>query len=95
MQKISRFYPSSQTCSCRGHVNPEVKDLDIREWICPKCSAHHLRDLNAAINIRNESLRLIAAAGTTEAQSASGDGVRPGDIQETVDEGRITRLQVV
>jgi len=85
VQKISRFFPSSQTCNCCGHVNPEVKDLDIQEWTCPKCSANHLRDLNAAINIRNEGLRLVTA-GASETLNAFGDGVRPEDIQATVDE---------
>lgn len=94
VQKISRFYPSSQTCSCCGYVNPEVKDLDVRQWICPKCNTQHLRDLNAAINIRNEGLRLVTA-GASETLNAFGDGVRPEDIQATVVELGITRLQVV
>lgn len=28
------------------------------EWDCPECNAHHDRDLNASINIREEAIRL-------------------------------------
>ncbi len=37
VQKVSPFFPSSQTCSYCGFINPEVKDLSIREWDCPAC----------------------------------------------------------
>ena len=49
--KIGRFTPSSQTCHCCGHRNPAVKDLSIREWICPNCGEMLQRDYNAAINL--------------------------------------------
>lgn len=60
--KVDRFYPSSQTCHTCGYVNPEIKDLSIRKWTCPACGAVHDRDINAAVNIRNEGLRLLSLA---------------------------------
>ena len=56
---IDKWYPSSKTCRFCGAVNSELTLKD-REWTCPSCGAHIDRDLNAAINIRNEGLANVS-----------------------------------
>ena len=58
--KIDKWYSSSQFCSHCGYKNSATKNLSVRQWTCPKCGAHHDRDINAAINIKNEGMRILA-----------------------------------
>lgn len=53
---------STQTChECGSIAGPKGQTgLNEREWDCPDCGAHHLRDVNAAINIRERGLALLA-----------------------------------
>lgn len=62
-RKVSRWYPSSQTCGCCGHKNINVKDLAVRKWICPKCGTLHDRDVNAQQNIFRAGVELLQAEG--------------------------------
>ncbi|BAZ26925.1 transposase, IS605 OrfB family protein [Kalymmatonema gypsitolerans NIES-4073] len=76
--EIGRFFPSSQLCSETLLLIPMLQNgydsLSVRFVDCPHCQKQHDRDINAAINIRNEGLRLWAL-GTSA--SALGGDVRP------------------
>ena len=57
--KVDKWYPSSQLCHACGTLHPEMKDLKIRTMRCD-CGLVIGRDQNAAINILNEGLRILA-----------------------------------
>lgn len=57
--KVDRYFPSSKLCHECGYKNDNLT-LSDRSWTCPKCGNHHDRDINAAINIKKEGLRLLS-----------------------------------
>ena len=58
--KIGQYFASTQNCStCHEKTGPT--STKVREWTCPNCHEHHDRDVNAAMNILDEGLRLRSA----------------------------------
>ena len=57
--KSDRFYPSSKTCNHCGHVNHNLTLKD-RKWTCPDCGVEIIRDQNAAQNLRDNAINLLA-----------------------------------
>lgn len=60
--QVDRFYPSSRLCHDCGYKYSGLR-LSEREWVCESCGASHDRDVNAALNILGEALRLSQTAG--------------------------------
>jgi putative transposase len=59
-QEVDRFFPSSKTCHvCLNQVGS--LPLDVRYWTCKNCRTKHDRDVNAAINLRDEGLRILTS----------------------------------
>ena len=58
--QVDRFYPSSRLCHNCGHKYDGLL-LSEREWMCESCGVLHDRDVNAAMNILGEALRLNQA----------------------------------
>jgi putative transposase len=56
--EIGRFFASTHLCSNTLKPLPKM-DLSVREFDCPHCGQRHDRDINAAINIKNEGLRVL------------------------------------
>ena len=62
--------PSPYLMSPCGYKNDGLS-LSDREWTCPGCRRRHLRDRNAAKNVRAEGLKIVAE-GHPETLNACG-----------------------
>ncbi len=58
---IDKWYPSSKLCHKCNYKNKELRLAD-RNWTCPHCGVDLDRDVNAAINIKNEGCRILGIA---------------------------------
>jgi putative transposase len=79
-----RFFASSKTCSTCGH-KLESLPLAVRGWTCPQCGAHHDRDVNAAINLRNMAVSsTVSACGEEGSGSGRKTRVKPASVKQEV-----------
>ena len=86
---IDRFYPSSRLHAACGEIHTRLTLAD-RQWVCG-CGAVLDRDWNAAQNIRDEGMRMLAV-GYTDSQNARGGGVSLSHAIAASAEPRIPRL---
>lgn len=57
-----RWFASSKTCSKCGCAKHDLK-LSDRTWTCPTCGANHIRDVNAAVNLKKNALNTLGSRG--------------------------------
>ena len=72
---IDQWFASSKTC-CHCHHKMAEMSLSVRQWECSSCNASHDRDINAAINIKQQGIMQLKAAGLSV--SASGGLCKTG-----------------
>ncbi|MFL5703746.1 MAG: transposase [Ktedonobacteraceae bacterium] len=85
VQLVDRWYASSKTCSRCDWMNEDLT-LAERVFICHDCGLVIDRDLNAAINIRKEALRLrtdVPVVASSERKIACGAGSSGSAMSET------------
>ena len=56
--KADKFFASSQTCHICGYQNKSLTLKD-REWDCPVCGSHLMRDENAGQNLKQYGVSLL------------------------------------
>ncbi|XHR83998.1 MAG: RNA-guided endonuclease InsQ/TnpB family protein [Gloeotrichia echinulata GP01] len=77
---VDRFYPSSKTCSSCGEKKSSLS-LSQRVFQCDNCGFECNRDLNAAINLRKEAVRLtVLACGLDSADTSRSKQEEKADI---------------
>jgi putative transposase len=81
--EVSRWFPSSKLCGACGYKNQEL-ELKDREWICPECGVIHDRDLNAAMNIRDEGIRIKIGLSSPELTPQEGKPEGPRRMRKEI-----------
>ena len=83
--KADRYFPSSQLCSKCGFQYKNLK-LSEREWTCECCGTHNIRDVNAAINLKNYvplERRKLAPVESDKINSLASLALQIGTLNET------------
>ncbi|MGG6267377.1 RNA-guided endonuclease InsQ/TnpB family protein [Leptolyngbya sp. AN03gr2] len=73
LAQIDQWFPSSKRCSSCGHILNKLP-LQVREWDCPSCNAHHDRDQNAGKNILAVGLTVLACGATVRPKLSKSGG---------------------
>lgn len=73
--EIDRFFPSSKLCRFCGCINSDLTLAD-RTWTCD-CGAVLDRDLNAALNIEGQALRIVAGVGSRRRKTRVESDISP------------------
>lgn len=81
---ISRWEPTSQTCSDCGYRWGKL-DLSKREIICLNCGSVHCRDVNAAKNIEKSGLELAQDSNWTGRACKTGLPAMPAEPSTCLD----------
>ena len=85
VQLVDRWFPSSKTCHVCMWVKEDLTLAD-RVWMCERCGTIHERDLNAAIIVETEALRLrtdVPVVASSERKFACGVGSSDSCESET------------
>lgn len=80
---VDRFYPSSKTCSSCSAVRTKLS-LEERVFRCHECNLEIDRDLNAALNIRDEGLRIVAQSCGETLNGRGEEGSTAGSPAATI-----------
>ena len=92
--EVDRFFPSSKTCNvCLNQV--ASLPLDVRTWTCEHCKTTHDRDINAAINIKNEALRILVLSKAEVLSLGTSDTAYRGDVRPKVGRKSVLRQSPV
>lgn len=76
--EVDKHYASSKLCSVCGYKNTELTLKD-RIWKCPGCGTILDRDVNAAVNIRDEGIRILGINNRgTHGDRLSGETLHAG-----------------
>ena len=79
--KADKWFASSQICHVCGYQNKSLT-LHDREWDCPNCGSHLLRDENAAINLKQYGLNILK----NSRQELSGEPLEMSSEEESMKE---------
>lgn len=77
--KADRFFASSQICHVCGYKNKDLTLKD-REWDCPVCGTHLLRDENAGQNLKNFGLNIL----NNSRSERPGEPVEMSSVEESM-----------